>query len=425
LAWKKPGKKLSNTVNKNIFMQNKAIYFLIIIIIAGFRGQAQESAYVDESARFDGWEVGLMVGWSQYYGEVNQDGLFSKFNGQSPVSWSFTAGKRLSDYITVGGQLMGGRLIGENNSVNNNSLSQLRMESGFFEIGGNMTYDLNHLWLEYGVEKRWRLYGLTGLGFGFYSNIVLTDLITNSEFNSNADKSKFGLVFPLGVGFEYQIKDSWFAFTELTWRTVLTDQMDRIDGKYIPDSYLHWGIGVKYRFGMGNEQPDEHPTSTEATPVQNRYEAITEGPQVLDFEISENTCKESVVQLQGDTVTDMNPQNQSTGHQGVRPQNTLPTEEMTAFDRSELPGGLVFTVQIIATSKPININDWKSRYGVNMHAREYVRDGLYRYLVGTYRSYQEALRQRNQIRNQGIHDAFIRAFRDGHHVNITPQMKNN
>jgi len=75
--------------------------------------------------------------------------------------------------------------------------------------------------------------------------------------------------------------------------------------------------------------------------------------------------------------------------------------------------GLLFKVQITASSKQIPTNSafFKNIDGVE----EYNADGIYKYLVGSKKSYSEALDFNKQIREL-FPDAFIVAFLDGKQI---------
>ena len=73
--------------------------------------------------------------------------------------------------------------------------------------------------------------------------------------------------------------------------------------------------------------------------------------------------------------------------------------------------GTVFKIQIKAASFKIKEND--PVHGINGGLEETFENGLYKYLVGNYSNEQEAKLQLEEIKKQGIKDAFIVKYREG------------
>ncbi|MDZ7776865.1 MAG: hypothetical protein U5L09_15285 [Bacteroidales bacterium] len=61
--------------------------FIVVLIVAG-EISAQEGAYYDQDSEYEGWNIALMTGFSQFYGDVSQYGFFEKLNNESKLSWS-------------------------------------------------------------------------------------------------------------------------------------------------------------------------------------------------------------------------------------------------------------------------------------------------------------------------------------------------
>ena len=79
-----------------------------------------------------------------------------------------------------------------------------------------------------------------------------------------------------------------------------------------------------------------------------------------------------------------------------------------------------FSVQILATKDGnISQSDIREKYDVDEDIfKEYSEsDGLYRYSIGDFSSYTEAVKVRNKIRASGIRDAFVVGYKDGKRVN--------
>ncbi len=96
----------------------------------------------------------------------------------------------------------------------------------------------------------------------------------------------------------------------------------------------------------------------------------------------------------------------------------------------ERPGKVVaykdfeFRVQIFAKSKPMpNIKAYFSGVHFEYPIVENTQMGLYRYSTGTFQNFNEAARYAEQLRQRGIHDAFVVAYRNNQRISITSEMK--
>ena len=68
-----------------------------------------------------------------------------------------------------------------------------------------------------------------------------------------------------------------------------------------------------------------------------------------------------------------------------------------------------YRIQILASQDPLSTDD--SRLGDVGPVVEYIRNGLYKYAVGSFDSSVEASLQKSQIQNQGFPDAFVVKFK--------------
>ena len=80
-----------------------------------------------------------------------------------------------------------------------------------------------------------------------------------------------------------------------------------------------------------------------------------------------------------------------------------------------LANGLVFKVQIIAVSQALTTEQLQEFYGGSEDVYEIQDEGLYKYSIGTFTSYNEA---NDYSATVGVSDAFVIAFKDGVKISV-------
>ena len=86
-----------------------------------------------------------------------------------------------------------------------------------------------------------------------------------------------------------------------------------------------------------------------------------------------------------------------------------PTEPIAAASNPNAPlASPTYRIQILASQDPLSTDD--SRLAGVGPVVEYIRNGLYKYAVGSFDSSVEASLQKSQIQNQGFTDAFVVKF---------------
>lgn len=415
----------------------KILLPIIILICLSGSLRSQESAYYEPDNDYAGWNVALMTGISQFYGDVSQYNFFTKLNGESKLSWSLMIGKEFSPLVTLRGQVLGGSLVSYQDTFDDGRAANLFLDTRYFEIGGNARFNLGTLWLEDYSEKRWEIYGVAGLSFATW-DALLRDNITMTEIDPAADKTHLGIVFPIGLGFEYQVYENWHLFTEWTYRFVASEKVDLVQGGFSSDPILNVGFGVNYKFGVSDKKVsfDDEPRDTEAETAPYRRLNF-EGPDILEFS-SDNTCTNTQIRF-SDNDDASNAGNQDNGSddssQGSpggmltdegKDMNTGGQEYGSTSQYDNFLGqGVTFSVQILAVSKAADIQPWKRKYSIYRKVMEYHRNGLYRYIAGNFNTYSRAASYANDLRRRGIYDAFVVVFRNGEKVRLTPEMKRN
>ncbi|MBP6414357.1 MAG: N-acetylmuramoyl-L-alanine amidase [Bacteroidia bacterium] len=77
---------------------------------------------------------------------------------------------------------------------------------------------------------------------------------------------------------------------------------------------------------------------------------------------------------------------------------------------------VIYKVQFSSSDKkiPLTSNQFKQLKGVS----EYVENGMYKYTVGNFNDFNEAMNLQKEIRTNGFKEAFVVAFKDGKRINM-------
>lgn len=416
----------------------KKLLPIIILLVFATSANSQEGSYYEAEENYEGWNVALASGFSQFYGDVSQYGFFEKLNNESKLSWSLIIGKEITPWFTMRGQALGGRLKSYQDVFEDGRPANLFIDTKYFEIGANGRFSLDQLWLNYSDERRWQVYGVAGLSFAVWDALLL-DQVTMTEIDPNADRNHSALVFPLGLGFEYRIHENWHAFTEWSYRFVASEMVDLVQGGFTSDPILNVGIGVNYKFGAPTTTTSPRQRDTEEPEYGQRAKAdpyernSNDGPDIMEFSPA-NSCTNVAVNRNarqtfsgaddGGTRTSTSTSDNSQGVDVMMGQDQQPGNTNTARSSRDdfFNEGLTFSVQILAVSKPANISAWKQKYNIRRPVREHRQSGLYRYVAGSFDSYREAEVYADILQNKGVTDAFVVAFRDGQKVRLTSRM---
>lgn len=414
----------------NNFTRN--IIALLLLFSLTKMASAQEGAYYDPNTDYEGWSIALGTGFSQFYGDVSEYGFFEKLNNESKLSWSIMAGKEMNSWFTLRAQMMGGRLKSYRDLFDDGRPANLFLDTKYFEAGVNGKFGLDQLWMEKTPERRWEIYGVAGMSFATW-DALLRDAVTRDEIDPNAETVHYGVTFPLGLGFEYRVYENWHLYTEWTYRLVASEMVDLVEGGFVMDPFLNVAFGINYKFGNGflnggDEEPEEEENrSSRQRTQEDEYERLDfEGPDIQ--EISTNltcTSDSSESNRQSDDSSTPSRQDTQEKEQDSRMHRSSSGSSPGYVDADEMfDSGLVFSVQLLAVSKPVDAQRWKQQYNIRRDISESHTNGLYRYFAGTFDNYQAAASYADIARTKGVSDAFVVALRDGKRVRLTSEMKN-
>ncbi|MCF8308040.1 MAG: outer membrane beta-barrel protein [Bacteroidales bacterium] len=405
-------------------MNNFIRYISLFLLISLFSaGKAQEAAYYEPKKETGDWSVGAFTGITHFYGDVSDKGPFKKFaeDNETTVHFGIGFGKKINPWLKLRGQFFNSRL----NSYKQGEQDKLHMEAIYSAFGIHGLVYLNSLlWEDYGETRKTQLYGFGGLSFASWNPSL--DLLNNDTIPLGGEANS-GVAFDIGGGVEYQLHPNWNAFAEVSSRFVPSDDLDLKPGNFQSDVPVSLSFGINYNFGIQKEEkskPDleqekEEPREDEkkiasGTDEEDYRRLPGEGPDILDFPMS--GCTVDKQQIQSAST-----QGSGNSSQGI--QRDTQQQSGTSKTSPEFGQGVIFSVQILATSKPANISQLKNKYNLNQNIREYHSGGIYRYVVGQFRHYEEAVAHSLKMQSKGAEGAFVVVFRDGEKIKLTRELK--
>jgi hypothetical protein len=407
-----------------------------------------------------GWYGGLGLGFNQYYGEVSEDNFFGKFSKQTKFAIAGVVGKDITPWISLQLDILYTTLYSKQfNFDDGRPANLLFFTDNYMEVGAVAKFYPLKFFLpdnEYYLNP----YINTGLvAANWVGNLydVTNENLENFEAIDKATQgSGVALTIPLGIGAEYIIDDKWSLFGEGSFRFIFSDKVDRVEGSNSVDVPLHFRFGVTYHlsrldYAMGirtsrgrtvkKEKKEDKPkvnifkSNSQEEPEEEIELNVLEYDQPVNFrdavkkslERSNTSQDDDTHIITPDRMRDMiNSQSDYRKYILNRKDDVVEEVVEDIYDQPaiEVESGLNFRVQILATSTKQNIQALRSKYSTNYRIYEYFTGSIYKYTIGPFASYRDALRYSSQLHDMGIYDAFIVVYRDGKQVPLTRDMKN-
>lgn len=93
----------------------------------------------------------------------------------------------------------------------------------------------------------------------------------------------------------------------------------------------------------------------------------------------------------------------------------------TAISATNIPssqGNVNYKVQIAALQNPVSADRLATRFNINQKIATEMGGGFTKYTVGSYNEYKKARDSREQIKTQGVGDAFVTAYNSGNRITV-------
>ncbi len=207
-----------------------------------------------------GWEVGLNVGTSYFYGDVNDNkGRFwnntpfsSFYYDQKRLMGDFVLSKNITPLIAARGHIKYGKLSGSNENLN------MYFEGELFSMEGELTLNFIDLFIHRQDNPKFRYYAIAGLGLTSY-NAVRKEIGTNNFLsevgykNMGTTKTKLTTesMGKFGLGIGYNIDKYWLVNFETTLNYVNTDKLDAFKSTNTElEGFGYMSFGVAYKFNF-------------------------------------------------------------------------------------------------------------------------------------------------------------------------------
>ncbi len=382
------------------------ILFLLMFWVEGYSQKLNNDAFQFQ----DNWVTGFNMGYSQFYGDASNNGYFQKFKGELGFSIGLSGRKMIYPSFGVGLNLQYEGLKSRKLINGIGAPVNFELTGSSFDINAHSYVDFNTLFWGFKENRVFSVYATLGLGFSFW-NTTLYDYDTGFVYKSGLSyggikyKSS-GLVVPLGVGVNLKVAPNWAINLEGNLRTVLNDYQDVWSDGFAYDQSLITTIGVSYYINYKFKSKKVNGCGCDKKPSQplepmSSYNYMQKTPN----QFSSVRTKGPLLPPAKTTVK-------------VKPVSK------SVVDKTQSTHGVVYRVQILAKRTRLpDINLFKKKYGITDDVHENFQNGVYRYSIGFFRNYQDALRYSNVIRGKGVFDAFVVVYKDNIRISLTPDLK--
>jgi hypothetical protein len=371
-------------------MTFRRIFFSIIFFSLWTSLSAQDKISVEQQGK---WQIGGVLGYAQYYGDVSNKSYFQKFGSELGFSASAFVRYHVNDLTGIGFNIHSGRITGTKNNFSDGTAANLTFSGSVFNFDVHSYLSISNLFWGITSTRNLNIYGTLGLGFMRWSSNLQDKVTLDFIFVDNRnriDGAGFGTsaaYFPMTLGMEYKLTKGLSATFEGTLCTVFSDDVDNYTGGFSKDMLSFTSFGLSYRFGQKGTTAKKHETTVRQT----------EPVAVIDYDVFKSKAVQSTGSIQALTITEPK------------------VENIKSFE---------FRVQILAkTNRVENVKRYFPQVTFDYAIRENSFGGIYRYSTGSFTSFREAESYSQTMRSRGIGDAFVVAYENNIRINITKEMR--
>jgi len=223
----------------NLIISWNAIFLLILIIcIQGSAFGQYNRPHPKIENLLKNWSVNLNLGQTLFFGDVSlyDNEINEKISKEGSFGYGFILSKQMTPVIGLSGQLLFGKLRGEN--------SRSHFEANITEYTISATLNIVNLLLPEN-DAHFFLYGKLGIGqYIFTSRLIYNDPLKEDKIiDTNVPES----LILFGGGAYYKISNSFDVNAEMAGRIAYNDKIDGTVNKKDKDYYLYLSIGVTYK----------------------------------------------------------------------------------------------------------------------------------------------------------------------------------
>lgn len=204
---------------------NKLLLFFLFFAFSTQISRGQEGG---------NWELGIMAGGAGYMGDLNQNNPL-KISG---ISAGIFGKRNFNQYLGVRLNYTYGQIEAKDSESSNTQFRDrnLSFKTSLNEVSAILDFNLFNFKLG-GGSRLFSPYIFAGAGAVIFEPTVkyggekyrLDRMATEGQENAY---SNIAITIPYGIGLRYNYKDTWSVFSEIGYRTPMTDYIDDVSGKY-------------------------------------------------------------------------------------------------------------------------------------------------------------------------------------------------
>jgi len=370
------------------------IVLSLFIIVLSLEGISQSSESKNKCVTRN-WQLNYNLGFTEFYGDVSSNGYFNKFSGEIAFATGVTGRKYFNEIFGLGVNLWYSGFKSIKDKRASGVPTNYSLTGNYFDGNINILVDFTNLF--WGSKyRKLSFYGTAGTGYSTW-NSTLTDLnsgvIRKSGDAIGSDTYKKGaFVVPVALGVNYMLSNNWALNFEMNLRTIINDDVDVWRDGFKYDQLLYTSIGVSYFINKNRNRRSKR--------------VVVSGVPIKPVETFDYSAR---------SLTNGN----SGGNSSSEIILVAPVE-MKVVE----PKKFVFRVQVFATrNKMSSFKYLRDRFNIVGDIYENYQDGIYRYSTGSFSTYNDAISHSYVMRDLGVTDAFVVAYKNDTRIVITPEMK--
>ena len=387
---------------------------LLLLIVFAFTAKSQVN---NTSKSSNMWQLNYNLGFTQFYGDVSSSGYFDKLSGQIGFATGATARWYFNPVVGIGGNFLYGNLKSNKDQLSSGDDCNYTLTGKYFDANLHLVVDFSNLF--WGIkDRKLSIYGTLGMGYAtwqseLYDGITGTITVSGDDIGDYTYKN-MGFEMPVSMGINYMLNNSWSLNMDISLRTVFIDDVDVWRDGFKYDQLVYTGFGISYFINSSAQKSVKKTKSKKSTYSETSKKTITD-PQIIDQTPIDPNATIPFYDFDYSQVKKRNTEVKKS------------TPEISTYNAPVVSYNdkLVFRVQILAISKRADINYIRSKYNISGDIHENYSGGIYRYSVGSFSSYNQAVNYSKNLKYNGISDAFVVAYENNKKVNITSGMKKN
>ena len=376
-------------------------------------------------------ELNYNIGLSQFYGDASNSSFFQKLSGETGIGQSLNIKKHLSPVFALGLNGFYGCAKSHKTTSGSGSAVDFSLTGNYKDINLKAYMNFNSLFWGYDRNRKLSFYGWLGIGYGFWSTRLTDNLTGNSRdagdvIDGTTETYKTGAaVIPVGFGIDYRISEHWSVNAVGDFRTVLSDDVDVWRGGYKYDQLFFAGIGISYHInpGFGGRKSKSKKSKSKKS---RSKEVKTEDPEEEGIKPIEAKPKAESKIISDIPIYDLDysaDRNKKSTSVKSGSQDVLLIKPGKPISKPTTKG-VIYRVQILAKSVRLSdVNYLRNRYNLNEDVFETHQDGVYRYSVGAFSTYAQAVAHSRTLKNKGVTDAFVVVYKDGKRIRLSSELK--